>query len=38
VVQAIERGDWLVDALARSVIEEGVSVIGGRDSIELHVE
>ncbi len=37
VIRAIKRGDWLVDAFATSVISEGVSVIGGGDSIELRV-
>lgn len=37
VVKALVRGDWLVDALVRSVIEDSVTIIGGGDSIELHV-
>lgn len=38
VVQAIKPGDWLVDALATSVIEESVSVISGGASVEVHVQ
>ncbi len=37
VVQAIKRGNWLVDAFASSIIVDKVSVIGGEDSVELHV-
>ncbi len=37
VIRAIKKGDWLVDALATSTIEEGVSVISGAASIELRV-
>jgi len=37
-VRAIMRGNWLVDVLATSVIEDSVSTIGGGDSIELSVD
>ena len=38
VVRAVMRGDWLVDALVSSVIQENVTTIGGGDSVELHVK
>jgi len=37
VVRALARGDWLVDASVKSVIEENIMAISGSGSVELHV-